>query len=139
MGERCDAEVFEKGESVAALDACMHVAEEWVQAVAKESGQRVDWHYSGGIANVLCLGDRRRAAAAVAKLRKTLEVSTPKTGDHRCRCSGDTHEPARILRTYGRGEPGPYRAGDPVPEGARAVDTTSGTNVFLGSGTGRRS
>lgn len=139
MGERCDAEVFAKGESVASLDACRHVAEEGVRAVAKESGQRVDWHYSGGIANVLCLGDHVRAAAAVAKLRATLELATPKAPEHQCRCSGDSHSPGRILRTYAPGAPGPYRAGDPVPEGAIGVDTTSGSNIFFGSGTVRRS
>jgi hypothetical protein len=50
--EDCNAGVFAKGSSVAIVDACSHCAEVWAQSVAKESGQRVDWHYSGGIANV---------------------------------------------------------------------------------------
>jgi len=134
MGDRCDAEVFKNGQSVAALDACMHRAEEWVQAVARESGQRVDWHYSGGIANVLCLGDHARAARAVEKLRGALEQATPKAAGHRCRCAGPDHDPGRVLRCFGAGEPGLYRAGEPAPEDAVAVDTTSGRNVFLGGG-----
>lgn len=53
MSDRCNEKIFAHGHSVATLDACRHRAESWVQQVASLSGQSVDWHYSGGIANVL--------------------------------------------------------------------------------------
>jgi hypothetical protein len=48
----CNDKVFKEGHSAVILDGCSHRVEEWVKAVAKESGQAVDWHYSGGRANV---------------------------------------------------------------------------------------
>jgi len=105
------------------LDACMHVAEEWVQKVAKASGQKVDWHYSGGVANVLYLGDHARVLAAVERLRPELERERPKTAEHSCQCEGDTHSAGEVLRVYGSGAHGPYRAGDPLPDGSIGVDT----------------
>lgn len=100
----CDREVFEKGHSVAMLDAWSADAEEWVQAVARESGQRVDWHYSGGVANVLFIGDPARVLAAVRSLAPTLR--------------------GRIMRTFDvAGEHGPHRAGDDLPPGVIAVAT----------------
>ncbi len=47
----CDKKVFSKGFGIAALAARSQAAETWVKEVAKESGQRVDWHYSGGRAS----------------------------------------------------------------------------------------
>jgi len=123
MGDKCDQEVFDQGDSVAVLDACMHVAEEWVQKVAKASGQKVDWHYSGGVANVLYLGDHARVLAAVERLRPELERERPKTAEHSCQCEGDTHSAGEVLRVYGSGAHGPYRAGDPLPDGSIGVDT----------------
>jgi hypothetical protein len=45
-----------------------HPFEEWVQAVAAASGQRVDWHYNGGRAVVKVLGDVSAACNAAAKI-----------------------------------------------------------------------
>lgn len=112
MSERCDQEVFDQGHSIAVLDACMHRAEEWVQAVAKASGQRVDWHYTGGRANVLYLGDHARVLAAIIELRPQLEMETPKLNGHTCRCTG-AHSAGQVLEVYEKpGAHGPYRAGD---------------------------
>ncbi len=97
----CDSEVFANGSSVCVLDARSNQAEAWVQSVAKESGQRVDWHYSGGRANVLFIGDRKLVLAAVEKLASTLDGT--------------------ILRIVAEDERGPYRAGDPVPDGVIAI------------------
>ena len=72
----CNTEIFKKGKSVVALDARSHAAEKWVKAVAKESGVPVDWHYSGGIANVLYLGDskaRAKVIKAIDKLEDSLD------------------------------------------------------------------
>jgi hypothetical protein len=89
---RCDREIFKDGLGICALDAGRWQAEEWVRKVAQKSGQRVDWHYSGGRANVLYIGDYDRVLAAVKELRGELD--------------GD------ILRIFGRGEHGLYRMGD---------------------------
>jgi hypothetical protein len=45
----------------------------------RESGQPVDWHYSGGRANVLYLGDFTKVQAAIEKLLPELE-QTPRQG-----------------------------------------------------------
>lgn len=123
MGNKCDQEVFDKGYSVATLDACMHRAEQWVQEVAQESGQRVDWHYYGGIANVLYLGDHAKVLAAVEKLRRQLKCEAVRYDGECGSCSGPTHRLGRILSLSEAGAHGPYRAGDEMPPGVVAVDT----------------
>jgi hypothetical protein len=133
MADRCDADVFKDGKGICALDACMCRAEQWVQAVARESGQRVDWHYSGGIANVLYLGDYAAVSAAMGKLAPTLEDTMARKPGECGSCSGDTHRPGQILRMYGAEAHGLYREGDPLPEGAIAVDTLNG-DVYIGAG-----
>ncbi|TSC83255.1 MAG: hypothetical protein G01um101419_85 [Parcubacteria group bacterium Gr01-1014_19] len=106
----CDDEIFRKGTSVAVLSGSSNAIERWVQAVAKKSNARVDWHYSGGRANVLHLGDkksRKRVFEAINDLQSELK--------------GD------ILQVGG---PGLYRAGvTPVPDGTIAVDPDFGPIV----------
>jgi hypothetical protein len=101
--DKCDAEVFQKGVSLAALDARSVHAEPWVRAVAERSGQRVDWHYSGGIAHVLVLGDH----AKVLEVAKAM----PLTAD------------VRVMRWFSPDDAGCYRAGvsDPPPADALAI------------------
>ena len=96
-----------------------------MQSVAKESGQQVDWHYSGGIANVLYIGDHAKVLAAVKKLRPMLERSTIRSATDSCRCDVHKpgHDPGRVIQVYGPQAHGPYRAGDELPEGTIAVDT----------------
>jgi hypothetical protein len=103
------------------LDACMHRAEEWVQAIARESGQRVDWHYSGGIANVIYLGDHAKVLDAVVKLTPMLDAPMPRLADQCGSCGGSEHRRGRIMRVFGDGSRGLFRRGDPVPDGALAV------------------
>lgn len=99
--EKCDAEVFKHGQSLVALNARSMPAEEWVQEVAKRSGQRVDWHYSGGVAHVLVLGDHAKALEAA-------QAMPP--------CDG-----VRVLRWFGPQDGGLYRSGvTNAPEGAIA-------------------
>jgi hypothetical protein len=72
----CDPEIFQNGEPVVLLDASSNAAERWVRAVATAADARLDWHYSGGVAQVLHLGDtdsRARVEAAIAQLEGTLE------------------------------------------------------------------
>ena len=96
----CDREVFDKGVGLCVIDARMHAAEAWVQSVATRSGQRVDWHYSGGRANVLVLGDHGKALDAVHALADTLDGTLLSV-------SAD----GRAL----------YRAGDALPDGVIGV------------------
>jgi hypothetical protein len=105
----CDNEIFESGQGVCVLDARSNAAERWVQAVAKKANARVDWHYSGGRANVLHLGDddsRQRVLNAIAELEGDLEGT--------------------ILSVGG---PALYRDGDAVPDGTIAVDPELGPIV----------
>lgn len=105
----CNPEIFEKGEGVCVLDGSSNAVERWVKAVAKRANARVDWHYSGGRANVLHLGDsksRQRVLNAIKELKGNLK--------------------GHILSVGG---PALYRAGDPVPHGVIAVDTHPGPNV----------
>jgi hypothetical protein len=70
MSDRCDQDVYNNGvevfltHTIAAKDI-----EKWVQAVAKLSGQKVDWHYAGGRAIILTLGDTYKVKEAIKNLR----------------------------------------------------------------------
>lgn len=108
--DKCDAEVFKNGRSLAALDARSGPAEQWVRAVAEHSGQRVDWHYSGGRAHVLVLGDHAKALGVAKAMPKTADV--------------------HVLRWFEEEEEGVglYRAGvTPIADDVIAVD---GGTVF---------
>jgi hypothetical protein len=125
---KCDANVFESGKGICVLDACMVRAEEWVQAVAKESGQKVDWHYSGGQANVLFIGDYDKVLAAVERLEPLLKETPPFTDGESCRCRSSfdktpqtRHDKATLMRVYPKNSHGLYRDGDPLPDGVIAV------------------
>jgi len=124
MSDRCDQKVFDKGKGVCALTACMHRAELWVQSVAKESGQKVDWHYSGGIANVLYLGKYKKVAETVVKLAGDLSKPMARKEGECGTCTGDTHRPGRILQMFGADAHGLYRAGDELPDGVIGVSNT---------------
>lgn len=101
----CDAEVFKDGIGLCVIDARMHAAEAWVRKIAERSGQRVDWHYSGGRGNVLVLGDHARALQVARDLVPELD--------------------GRVLR-FSEDQVSLYRAGDPLPQGVIAVDTAQG-------------
>jgi hypothetical protein len=70
----CDQEIFQKGRHVGMLAGPgSNAIERWVRGVAERSGQRVDWHFFGGRANVLCIGDidaaRREFDASIPALQ----------------------------------------------------------------------
>ena len=128
MSLECDPEIFKKGRSICTIDACSHRAEVWVQSVAEKSGQKVDWHYTGGIGNVLYLGDYNRILTAVEKLLPQLEDYMPKEKGQRCRCGeAKEHSLGRVLSVFRAEAHGPYRAGDELPEGAIGAVTTGPT------------
>lgn len=113
----CNQDVFRHGKPVAALDGRSNAVERWVQAVAKKANAQVDWHYSGGIAQVLHLGDeasRMRVEAAITELAPTLD--------------------GRIMRRYEVGAAGLYREGVTVaPSGmiGATMNPLTGEAVFL--------
>lgn len=97
MSDRCDQEVFKHGQPLLLADTGLtggaKTFEVWVQRIAAESGQRVDWHYSGDIAQVLVLGDWQRA-------RDTAERLVPELA-----------EDQRVMRWFEPDDAGAYRAG----------------------------
>ena len=104
--DRCDQEIFEKGQSVTALDAGPDEANAWVEAVATKANARMDWHYSGGRAHVLHLGD----AESRARVEEVIDQLAPDPN-------------VRILQRYKPGDRGLYRQGvTPTPPNAIAFD-----------------
>lgn len=70
MSDRCDSEVYEKGTQVFLTHTIeAKNIEKWVQAVAKLSEQKVDWHYFGGRAVILALGKINKVNEALKNLR----------------------------------------------------------------------
>lgn len=68
----CARDIYENGRCICAFHAGAVATEAWVKRVAAESGQRVDWHYVGGHARVLFVGDEKRVRDAVVKLRHAI-------------------------------------------------------------------
>jgi len=109
----CSKRVFEKGQSIilASTDNCgAEEFEAWIVKVRELLSQsfllwdktEIDWHYSGGVANVLYVGCRE-------DVEKALKQLLPEC-------------PAQILRFVSDMEVGPYRAEvTPVPKGAIAA------------------
>lgn len=101
----CNREIFTKGVGICIVDGSSNAVERWVQSVAVMANAKVDWHYCGGRANVLHLGDadsRERVLAAIQALTPRLEGT--------------------ILSVD---QPALFRSGvDPVPSGAVAYDPT---------------
>jgi len=72
----CNPDIFKKGRGVCVIDGSSNAVERWVQSVAKKANAQVDWHYSGGRANVLHLGDdasRQRVLNAINELEGELK------------------------------------------------------------------
>lgn len=72
----CNPDIFKKGRGVCVIDGSSNAVEHWVQSVAKKANAQVDWHYSGGRANVLHLGDdasRQRVLNAINELEGELK------------------------------------------------------------------
>lgn len=73
--DRCDQEIFDHGKAVCTFHADQKTTEAWVQKVAKESGQRVDWAYFGGRVVVRFIGDYAAVRATVERLNPELEAA----------------------------------------------------------------
>lgn len=65
----CSKDVYANGTPVWKTDTIRSFnLEPWVQKIAKLSGQSVDWHFAGGRAIVLALGDIDKVRAALVEL-----------------------------------------------------------------------
>lgn len=111
----CDREIFKTGKGICSFHARTFITEPWVVLVRQESGQLVDWHMSGGMCNVLYVGDYDKVRAAVEKLHPKLVAACRKNGY----ASGPEH-----FQIYEPDSRGLYRDGDPISDGAIAVVTT---------------
>lgn len=133
MTAECDKEVFAEGVSLLAIDGWAKDIEPWVQKVATHSGQRVDWHYSGGVAHVLVLGDHAKAMASVDALADQLvwvDSEEPRFSEERM--NPVRRRNPRIMSRYASAEPGLYRAGvTDAPKGAIGAITTSGAVAWI--------
>lgn len=113
MTDQCDTEIFKNGQSICTFSASTAITEPWVQKVATTSGQRVDWHFSGGRVNVLYLGDRAKVAAAVLALKDELLASPP----------DERYSGVEAFAIFDAGASGPYRAGTDQPQATvREID-----------------
>jgi hypothetical protein len=113
--DRCNEKVFRDGKGICVFHAGSKVTEAWVRSVAKASGQRVDWHYSGGMANVLYLGDYEKVRGAVEELLPKLHAAS----------KNDSGYEAWLFRILPPEAHGLYRQGDEVDEGTIAVDSVA--------------
>lgn len=116
----CDEEIFKSGEGICSFHARTFIAEPWVARVREESGQRVDWHMSGGMCNVLFIGDYGRVRAAVEKLLPELVAA--------CKANGYESGP-ELFRIYEPNSHGLYRKGDVINEDIIAVVTAPGVDA----------
>ena len=65
----CDPKIFSEGQQVFTTSTIpSNAMEGWVRKVAQQSGQPVDWHFVGGRARVLALGDIERVQSVIAAL-----------------------------------------------------------------------
>jgi hypothetical protein len=65
----CNPEIFKSGKEVFVTSTIPSNAMEcWVKQVAEKSGQPVDWHFRGGRAIVLALGDLEKVKKALNEL-----------------------------------------------------------------------
>jgi hypothetical protein len=57
----CDPEIYQNGIQVGVIGATETHNAEWIEKFVRElrkfTGQKVDWHYVGGRAQILALGD----------------------------------------------------------------------------------
>lgn len=68
MSDRCDQEVYDKGEVVFITNTIRSAKmEEWVQKIAQDSGQKVDWHQFAGRPVMKALGDLHAVRKAIVK------------------------------------------------------------------------
>lgn len=66
MSDECDPEVYKNGTQVFMTNTIKSQdIETWVQKIASDSGQKVDWHFYAGRAVVLAIGDLKKVQQAI--------------------------------------------------------------------------
>ncbi len=112
----CNEDIFRNGKPIAFLDGRSSAIETWVKRVSTVANAHIDWHYSGGVAQVLYLGDttdKMRIIATIQELASTLQGT--------------------VLRVLTEDTPGLYREGvTEVPENTVASYYDGGdTSVYI--------
>ena len=93
----CDKAIWKKGEHVFSIydGGSSADIDDWVKIIAKESGQRVDWHYFGGVAVVKVIGD-------CDKVREVIKKHIPFDMSYRFTTDNDSVIPMQLC--YGKGD-----------------------------------
>ena len=69
--QKCDKDIYENGTEVFFTHTIYaDDLETWINKVAEESGQKVDWHYYAGRAIILAMGDICKVKVAICNNRK---------------------------------------------------------------------
>lgn len=88
----CSDDVFRNGTLMFVTHTiASNAMEGWVQSVAKDSGQPVDWHFAGGRACILALGDLDAVKVSMRKLMPDHDERFEKA----CRGLGGGFQPPR--------------------------------------------
>ena len=80
----CNHDIFTKGSGVCVVDGESDAIERWVKSVAAKANAQVDWHFSGGLANVLHLGDKKsheRVLKAIVESKEELKGHLMSVGE----------------------------------------------------------
>lgn len=71
MNEACNQEIYKNGIQVFLTHTLRaDDVETWVKKISIDSGQKVDWHYFGGRAIILALGDMAKVREAILNNKK---------------------------------------------------------------------
>jgi hypothetical protein len=72
MSSECEANVYKNGKSLFMASTGptggANLFEAWICEVREVCGQQLDWHYAGGRANVLYIGDPNKIVDAMYKI-----------------------------------------------------------------------
>lgn len=127
MSEKCDEQIFQNGSPIALFSGKAQEIGAIVQEATRQTGALLDWHYSGGVAQVLALINSPKQWESVVAFFRASDAAKP--------VRDISSNPLILMNTfeYGGGA-GLYREGvTPVPEGAiaAAYDGDVGSSFLL--------
>lgn len=73
----CNPDIFQKGIPILLLTGPSHKIEALVSGVAAKAQSQTDWHYSGGVAQILHLGDDASLKRTVAAFSEAFPTMDP--------------------------------------------------------------
>lgn len=85
----CDPEIFKNGHTICTLDGSSNAIERWVKSLTQETDARLDWHYCGGVGNVLHLGDDESRERVISALRSRFSAEREESNPRIMSISGD--------------------------------------------------